>query len=156
MGGWARYDVADMGAILTSEKPQPERSDIRLTVEVSVVIPCLNEANSLAFCVDKAVNAFRASGLTGEVIVADNAAPPMVKEHVFVQYTGDASRRALRAHRGRDRLAIVVGFAATARPCVPELPLHAARLSSWAMRTIVTTSPTFRASSRSCGKATTS
>src|SRR2546430_15230185 len=72
MGGWARYDVADMGAILTSEKPQPERSDIRLTVEVSVVIPCLNEANSLAFCVDKAVNAFRASGLTGEVIVADN------------------------------------------------------------------------------------
>ena len=72
MGGWARYDVADMGAILTSEKPQPERSDIRLTVEASVVIPCLNEANSLAFCVDKAVNAFRASGLTGEVIVADN------------------------------------------------------------------------------------
>jgi hypothetical protein len=41
-------------------------------VEVSVVIPCLNEANSLAFCVDKAVNAFRASGLRGEVIVADN------------------------------------------------------------------------------------
>src|SRR5437763_15481032 len=61
-----------MGAILTSEKPQPERSDIRLTVEVSVVIPCLNEANSPAFCVDKAVNAFRASGLSGEVIVADN------------------------------------------------------------------------------------
>ncbi|OLC91558.1 MAG: hypothetical protein AUH86_20485 [Acidobacteria bacterium 13_1_40CM_4_58_4] len=41
-------------------------------VEVSVVIPCLNEANSLAFCVDKALKAFSASGLTGEVIVADN------------------------------------------------------------------------------------
>jgi glycosyltransferase involved in cell wall biosynthesis len=41
-------------------------------VEVSVVIPCLNEANSLAFCVDKAVNAFRTAGLSGEVIVADN------------------------------------------------------------------------------------
>lgn len=61
-----------MGAILTSEKPQSERVDPTLPVEVSVVIPCLNEANSLAFCVDKAVNAFRASGLTGEVIVADN------------------------------------------------------------------------------------
>ena len=41
-------------------------------VEVSVVIPCLNEANSLAFCVDKALEAFRGAGLSGEVIVADN------------------------------------------------------------------------------------
>lgn len=41
-------------------------------VEVSVVIPCLNEANSLGFCVEKAINAFGNSGLTGEVIVADN------------------------------------------------------------------------------------
>ena len=41
-------------------------------VEVSVVIPCLNEANSLAFCVDKAIGAFQAAGLSGEVIVADN------------------------------------------------------------------------------------
>ena len=61
-----------MGAILTSEKSQPGRIDTALPVEVSVVIPCLNEVNSLAFCVDKAVNAFRASGLSGEVIVADN------------------------------------------------------------------------------------
>jgi len=41
-------------------------------VEVSVVIPCLNEANSLAYCVDKAVTAFRNAGLNGEVVVADN------------------------------------------------------------------------------------
>jgi glycosyltransferase involved in cell wall biosynthesis len=41
-------------------------------VEVSVVIPCLNEANSLAYCVDKAIGAFEAAGLSGEVIVADN------------------------------------------------------------------------------------
>ena len=41
-------------------------------VEVSVVIPCLNEAKSLAFCVDKATSAFREAGLSGEVIVADN------------------------------------------------------------------------------------
>src|SRR5215470_20145990 len=61
-----------MGTILASEKPQPKRADTARPIEVSVVIPCLNEANSLAFCVDKAVNAFRASGLTGEVIVADN------------------------------------------------------------------------------------
>src|ERR1043165_7280313 len=41
-------------------------------VTVSVVIPCLNEANSLAFCIDKALAAFREIGVTGEVVVADN------------------------------------------------------------------------------------
>src|ERR1700730_18133999 len=41
-------------------------------VEVSVVIPCLNEANSIGICVTKAIEAFRAAGLRGEVIVADN------------------------------------------------------------------------------------
>jgi glycosyltransferase involved in cell wall biosynthesis len=41
-------------------------------VDVSVVIPCLDEANSLAFCVEKAMNAFRTAGLRGEVVVADN------------------------------------------------------------------------------------
>ena len=41
-------------------------------LEVSVVIPCLNEANSLAFCVEKAISSFRKAGLRGEVIVADN------------------------------------------------------------------------------------
>src|SRR5437762_12865263 len=40
--------------------------------EVSVVIPCLNEANSLAFCIDKAIAAFREIGINGEVVVADN------------------------------------------------------------------------------------
>src|SRR5712664_1313430 len=41
-------------------------------VEVSVVIPCLNEANSIGICVAKAMEAFRAKGLRGEVVVADN------------------------------------------------------------------------------------
>ena len=41
-------------------------------VEASVVIPCLNEANSVGICVEKACKAFRSAGLKGEVIVADN------------------------------------------------------------------------------------
>lgn len=41
-------------------------------VDVSVVIPCLNEANSIGFCVGKATHIFRACGLRGEVVVADN------------------------------------------------------------------------------------
>jgi glycosyltransferase involved in cell wall biosynthesis len=61
-----------MGTVLTSEGAQSDRVETTGPVEVSVVIPCLDEANSLAYCVDKAVAAFRASGLSGEVIVADN------------------------------------------------------------------------------------
>src|SRR5580704_226366 len=40
--------------------------------DVSVVIPCLNEANSIGVCVGKAMQAFRAAELRGEVVVADN------------------------------------------------------------------------------------
>jgi glycosyltransferase involved in cell wall biosynthesis len=41
-------------------------------LEVSVVIPCLNEANSIGYCVEKALSAFQAADLRGEVVVADN------------------------------------------------------------------------------------
>ena len=61
-----------MDTTLASEAIKPDKAGAMQHPEVSVVIPCLNEANSLALCVDKAVKAFRAAGLTGEVIVADN------------------------------------------------------------------------------------
>jgi len=41
-------------------------------LDVSVVIPCLNEANSIGICVEKARKAFCDAGLNGEVVVADN------------------------------------------------------------------------------------
>jgi glycosyltransferase involved in cell wall biosynthesis len=40
--------------------------------DISVVIPCLNEANSIGICVAKAIAGFQAAGLSGEVVVADN------------------------------------------------------------------------------------
>ena len=40
--------------------------------EVSVVIPCLNEADTLAICIRKANAAMERHGIAGEVIVADN------------------------------------------------------------------------------------
>ena len=43
-----------------------------ISPEVSVVIPCLNEADTLATCIEKASTALRESGISGEVIVADN------------------------------------------------------------------------------------
>ena len=41
-------------------------------IEVSVVIPCLNEAQSVGICVKKARNALKRLGVCGEVVVADN------------------------------------------------------------------------------------
>jgi glycosyltransferase involved in cell wall biosynthesis len=42
------------------------------TVEVSVVIPCLNEEDTLAICIEKARQALREYHITGEIVVADN------------------------------------------------------------------------------------
>ncbi|GAA2080130.1 glycosyltransferase family 2 protein [Pseudolysinimonas kribbensis] len=41
-------------------------------LELSIVMPCLNEAETLAICVDKARSYLERSGVAGEVIVADN------------------------------------------------------------------------------------
>jgi glycosyltransferase involved in cell wall biosynthesis len=40
--------------------------------EVSIVMPCLNEADTLATCVEKAQRALREGGIEGEIVVADN------------------------------------------------------------------------------------
>ncbi len=40
--------------------------------ELTVVIPCLNEALTIAGCVREAVDALTSSGIAGEVVVADN------------------------------------------------------------------------------------
>lgn len=42
------------------------------SLELSIVLPCLNEAETLAICVDKANGYLDRSGVSGEVIVADN------------------------------------------------------------------------------------
>ena len=41
-------------------------------VDISVVIPCLNEARGVSACVRRALESFAAGGLRGEVVVADN------------------------------------------------------------------------------------
>src|ERR1700735_2975009 len=41
-------------------------------IEVSVVMPCLNERETVGVCVRKAMTALRETGIAGEVIVADN------------------------------------------------------------------------------------
>jgi glycosyltransferase involved in cell wall biosynthesis len=41
-------------------------------IEVSVAIPCLNEQDTLARCIEKAQQAFREYNIAGEILVADN------------------------------------------------------------------------------------
>lgn len=51
-----------------TERPPTPPSDL----DVSVVMPCLNEADAVAACVLRAREGLKKAGLTGEVIVVDN------------------------------------------------------------------------------------
>ena len=51
-----------LDALATAEQP----------IELSVVMPCLNERETVGVCVRKAMVALRDAGIPGEVIVADN------------------------------------------------------------------------------------
>jgi len=44
----------------------------RDSVELSIVMPCLNESATVGICVKKAIDALERHGIRGEVIVADN------------------------------------------------------------------------------------
>ena len=43
-----------------------------MNIELSVVMPCLNEAETLAICIKKAQDFFEREKISGEVIIADN------------------------------------------------------------------------------------
>jgi len=55
------------GAIDLSARDRPQDAP-----DISVVMPCLNEAGSVGVCVEKALEGIRRTGLTGEVVVSDN------------------------------------------------------------------------------------
>ncbi|MFK4805853.1 glycosyltransferase family 2 protein [Microbacterium sp. ZW CA_36] len=58
------------------------------TIELSIVMPCLNEAETLAVCIDKAQGYLARSGVVGEVVIADNGST-------------DGSQEIARAHGAR-------------------------------------------------------
>ena len=41
-------------------------------IEVTILMPCLNEAHALAFCIEEAQDCIRRLGLRAEIVVADN------------------------------------------------------------------------------------
>ena len=61
-------DISEAGA-----QPEPRwEPSTKPELDVSVVMPCLNEAESVGICVAKAFEGIRLAGLVGEVVVVDN------------------------------------------------------------------------------------
>jgi len=81
------------------------------TLDISVVIPCLDEAETIAECVRKAQAGIAASGLSGEVLVVDNGSRDGTPEiaaragarvvHESRRGYGSAYLRGFREARGR-------------------------------------------------------
>jgi glycosyltransferase involved in cell wall biosynthesis len=79
--------------------------------EISVVMPCLNEARTVGCCVDKALLALRALGVRAEVVIADNGSNDGSQQiardhgarviHVAKRGYGHALRAGINAARGR-------------------------------------------------------
>lgn len=80
-------------------------------MDVSVVMPCLNEQDTLGACLGKAKQGLAASGLRGEIIVADNGSTDQSREiarslgarvvRVAARGYGSALRAGIAAARGR-------------------------------------------------------
>jgi hypothetical protein len=56
-------------AATSPARPQPAA---RNEIELSIVMPCLNEAETLGVCIRKALQFLTESGVRGEVLIADN------------------------------------------------------------------------------------
>jgi glycosyltransferase involved in cell wall biosynthesis len=63
-------------AAIATEGPQRVEGELELTV----VMPCLNEAETVAICVTKAMRWIRDAGVDGEVVVADNGSTDNSRE----------------------------------------------------------------------------
>jgi glycosyltransferase involved in cell wall biosynthesis len=64
--------AANLAPAEAAGRVRPLATSAPTPVEVSVVIPCLNEADTLGACIEKAQAGLYASSARGEVIVADN------------------------------------------------------------------------------------
>ncbi len=61
-----------VASIESTPKELGEAGISALAIEVSVVIPCLDEAENIEECVRRSQDAMDAAGIAGEVVVADN------------------------------------------------------------------------------------
>lgn len=81
------------------------------SIELSIVMPCLNEADTLASCIRKAQATLREHGISGEIVVADNGSNDGSVEiamrngarvvHIAERGYGSALMGGIRAARGK-------------------------------------------------------
>jgi glycosyltransferase involved in cell wall biosynthesis len=97
-----------LSLVSSVENPADPTAD---ELEISVVMPCLNEAKTVGACVDKAILALRALGVHGEVVIADNGSSDGSQQiasnhgarviNVARRGYGHALRAGIQAARGR-------------------------------------------------------
>ena len=90
------------------QEPDPDDPG---AIELSVVMPCLDEADTLPTCLQKAFSAMEKAGILGEVVVADNGSsdgsPELAEQagarviHVAQRGYGSALMGGIAAARGR-------------------------------------------------------
>ena len=95
----ATLPAAPVDALTPSSEPD--------AVEVSVVMPCLNEARTVGVCVAKALRCLHKLGVKGEVIVADNGSSDGSQE-----LARSAGARVIHAERRGYGSALQAGIAA--------------------------------------------
>jgi len=91
----------------TIENTATVPKDPAASLRVSVVIPCLNEAENIVRCVTKAREALERNGIPGEVVVADNAS-----DDGSAELAEAAGARVVREPRRGYGSAYLAGFAA--------------------------------------------
>jgi glycosyltransferase involved in cell wall biosynthesis len=100
-----------LSAAISSPAVQKPPAVAQDALDVSVVIPCLNEVKTLGDCIGKAFAAFERLDVAGEVVVADNGSTDGSIElakrlgarvvHVPERGYGNALRHGMSAGRGR-------------------------------------------------------
>jgi len=91
--------------------PLPPVQPVATAVELTVVMPCLDEADTVEICVSKARAAMQAHGIEGEIVVADNGSTDGSREiaeragarvlPVAARGYGNALMAGINAARGR-------------------------------------------------------
>ena len=59
-------------SVQLAEEPRLRPAANDGAIELTILMPCLNEAETLAVCIDKARGFLERSGVVGEVLIADN------------------------------------------------------------------------------------
>ncbi len=54
------------------QRPNTQQSELKFMTELTILMPCLNEAETLETCIVKALDYLKRSGVDGEVLIADN------------------------------------------------------------------------------------